>query len=72
MGAFGERMRRERDIRGITLESISRTTKIGTHILEALEKEEFDNSLAASSTRDLSGHTPASSEWMRSRYSNNS
>ena len=35
-------MRRERDMRGITLESISRTTKIRTHILEALEKEEFD------------------------------
>ena len=42
MGSFGERMRRERDKRGITLDSISQTTKIGTHILEALEKEEFD------------------------------
>ena len=42
MGSFGERMRREREKRGVTLESISRTTKIRTHILEALEKEEFD------------------------------
>jgi cytoskeleton protein RodZ len=42
MGSFGERMRRERDKRGITLDSISQTTKISTHILEALEKEEFD------------------------------
>ena len=41
MGSFGERMRREREKRGITLDSISQTTKIGTHILEALEKEEF-------------------------------
>jgi len=42
MGSFGERLRRERDVRGISLESISTTTKIGTHILEALEKEDFD------------------------------
>jgi cytoskeleton protein RodZ len=42
MGSFGERMRRERETCGITLDSISRTTKIGIHILEALEKEEFD------------------------------
>jgi cytoskeleton protein RodZ len=41
MGSFGERMRRERDKRGITLDSISEATKIGTHILEAIEKEEF-------------------------------
>jgi cytoskeleton protein RodZ len=42
MGSFGERIRREREMRGFTLESISSTTKIRTHILEALEKEEFD------------------------------
>ncbi len=42
MGSFGERLRREREMRGITLESISRTTKIRTAILEALEKEEFN------------------------------
>ena len=42
MGSFGERLRRERDMHGITLESISRTTKIRTQILEALEKEEFN------------------------------
>lgn len=42
MGSFGERMRRERETRGITLESISGSTKIRTHILEALENEEFD------------------------------
>jgi cytoskeleton protein RodZ len=42
MGSFGERMRRERAKRGISLESVSETTKIRPHILEALEKEEFD------------------------------
>lgn len=41
MESFGERMRRERHKRGITLDSVSQTTKIRTHILEALEKEEF-------------------------------
>ena len=42
MGSFGERMRHERDKRGITLDSISENTKIPTLYLEALEKEEFD------------------------------
>jgi len=42
MGSFGERIRREREKRGISLDSISQTTKISTHILEALEKEKFD------------------------------
>ena len=43
MGSFGERMRRERDKRGITLDAISQATKIGNHILEAIEKDEFEN-----------------------------
>ena len=42
MGSFGERLRRERDMRGITLGAVSGITKIRTHILEALENEEFD------------------------------
>ena len=42
MGSFGERMQRERHKRGITLDAVSQTTKIGTHTLEALEKDEFD------------------------------
>ncbi len=42
MGSFGERMQREREMRGITLEEISESTKISTRCLEALEKEEFD------------------------------
>ncbi len=42
MGSFGERMQREREMRGITLEEISESTKISTRSLEALEHEEFD------------------------------
>lgn len=42
MGTFGERLQREREMRGITLEEISESTKISTRSLEALEHEEFD------------------------------
>src|SRR5947209_10119084 len=42
MASFGERMRREREMRGITLEAISEKTKITTRTLEALEKDDFD------------------------------
>ncbi len=41
-GAFGERMQRERELRGVTLEEISVVTKIGTRSLKALEEEDFD------------------------------
>ncbi len=42
MGSFGERLRREREMRGITLDSIAESTKIGTRLLRALEEEHFD------------------------------
>jgi cytoskeleton protein RodZ len=42
MGAFGERLRREREMRDISLDDIAATTKIGTRLLRALEDEEFD------------------------------
>jgi cytoskeleton protein RodZ len=42
MGSFGERMQREREMRGITLEEISESTKITSRCLRALEEEEFD------------------------------
>lgn len=42
MGSFGERMQREREMRGITLEEIAESTKIGTRSLRALEQEDFD------------------------------
>ena len=43
MGTFGDRLRREREMRGITLDEISESTKISRRHLESLEKEEFDN-----------------------------
>jgi cytoskeleton protein RodZ len=42
VGAFGERLRREREMRGISLDEIVATTKIGTRLLRALENEQFD------------------------------
>jgi cytoskeleton protein RodZ len=40
--SFGERMRRERELRGVKLEEIAESTKIGKRNLEALEAEAFD------------------------------
>ncbi len=42
MGAFGDRLRREREMRGISLDEIVASTKIGTRLLRALENEQFD------------------------------
>ncbi|HVI07979.1 MAG TPA: RodZ domain-containing protein [Candidatus Binatia bacterium] len=42
MGAFGEKLRRQREQRGLELEAISSTTKISTRMLRALEDEHFD------------------------------
>lgn len=39
--ALGERLRREREARGITLEEIAKATKIGSRSLRALEEEDF-------------------------------
>jgi cytoskeleton protein RodZ len=41
MGAFGDRLRREREMRGITLDEITESTKISRRHLEALEGEHF-------------------------------
>lgn len=43
MGSFGERLRREREMRGVTLDEISASTKIARRHLEALETENFDS-----------------------------
>lgn len=43
MGAFGEKLRREREMRGVTLDEISESTKISRRHLESLEKEDFDS-----------------------------
>lgn len=42
MGSFGERMRREREMRSITVEEIAEATKIGSRSLRALEDEKLD------------------------------
>src|SRR6516165_9281541 len=43
MSAFGERLRREREMRGVTLDEISESTKISHRHLESLEQEDFDS-----------------------------
>ncbi len=41
MASFGENLRREREMRGVTLQEISAATKISGRFLQALEAEEF-------------------------------
>jgi cytoskeletal protein RodZ len=41
MPAFGENIRREREMRGVSLEEISSATKISMRFLEAIEREDF-------------------------------
>src|SRR5262249_55952236 len=40
--AFGIGLKRERELRGISLEEISKTTKISVRLLEAIEADRFD------------------------------
>jgi cytoskeleton protein RodZ len=42
MGAFGDRLRREREMRGVTLDEIAESTKISKRSLQALEEDDFD------------------------------
>jgi cytoskeleton protein RodZ len=42
MGAFGDRLRREREMRGVTLDEITESTKVSRRHLEALEGERFE------------------------------
>src|SRR5512146_788441 len=41
MGSFGENLRREREMRGVTLQEISAATKISIRFLKSIENEEF-------------------------------
>ena len=41
MGSFGDKLRRERELRKVTLDEIAVATKIGTRSLKALEDENF-------------------------------
>jgi cytoskeleton protein RodZ len=42
MGSFGDRLKKEREQRSISLDDISLNTKIGTRLLRALEEERFE------------------------------
>lgn len=41
-GNFGERLKRERELREVTLEEITSATRIGSRFLEALENEDWE------------------------------
>jgi cytoskeletal protein RodZ len=41
-GNFGERLKRERELREVTPEEITQATRIGSRFLQALENEEWD------------------------------
>ncbi len=42
MSSFGENLRRRRELRGISLDAISNSTKISPRMLRAIEDEQFD------------------------------
>jgi len=42
VGSFGEKFRKQRELRSLSLEAISTATKIGTRMLRAIEDEHFD------------------------------
>jgi len=42
-GNFGERLKRERELREVTLEEITSATRIGPRFLEALENEDWES-----------------------------
>jgi cytoskeleton protein RodZ len=42
VGSFGDKLRREREMRGVSLDDIAEATKIGTRSLRALEEEHFE------------------------------
>src|SRR5579862_955412 len=39
---FGEHLRREREMRGVSLDEISAATRISTRFLEAIEKDQWE------------------------------
>ena len=40
--AFGEHLKREREMRGVTLEEVAAATRISTRFLEAIENQQWD------------------------------
>ncbi len=51
MASFGENLKREREMRGVTLQEMSAATKISTRFLQALEADEFSKLPAGIFTR---------------------
>jgi len=43
MSSFGEALRRERELRGITLREVAESTKVNLRYLEALERNDFEH-----------------------------
>ena len=43
MESVGEKLRQRRQVRGVTLEAVSRTTKLSRAVLTALEEDRFDD-----------------------------
>ena len=41
-GTFGERLKRERELREVTLEEVSKATRISSRFLQALEDEDWE------------------------------
>ena len=41
-GTFGERLKRERELREVSLDEVSKSTRIGSRFLEALENEQWE------------------------------
>src|SRR5260221_10289716 len=41
-GTFGESLKREREMRGVTLEEITAATRIATRFLQAIENEQWE------------------------------
>ena len=41
--SFGDELRRERELRGISLQEIAEATKVSLRFLEAMERNEFDS-----------------------------
>ena len=41
-GTFGENLKREREMRGVSLDEISAATRIATRFLQAIENEQWD------------------------------
>lgn len=72
LGAFGEELRREREIRGISLKEISDATKISKRFLEALEKNDHKSLPAPVFTRgfvrEYARYVGLNAEEMVNRY----